>query len=165
LKSDVEIAEALEKVGHAYAANEKFDEALNYYLSALQQREKQGQRSKYSLQVARTLNYIGDTHRSLHQFEQALACYKRAITIYKHFPLETNRDRLRTLDKINKITQEIPSKTDVIVATKILRNRTTTSSLRSLKTKNNKNNVKSHENLLMSRNFPVSPIFKRFRNT
>jgi tetratricopeptide (TPR) repeat protein len=123
-KTDADEAKDLENVGSAYAANEKFDKALEYYSLALQLREKQGRKSQYSLDVARTLNYIGNMHNFLHQLDKALRCYRRALAIYEKFPSETNRDRLRTINKIKEITAKI----DVPTATEISLNRMPSSS-------------------------------------
>jgi tetratricopeptide (TPR) repeat protein len=127
-KTEADVAKASEKLGSAYAADENFRKALDCYLSALQHREKQGRRSKYSLDVARTLNYIGDMHHSLHQLEEALGFYRKALAIYKKFPSEANRDRLRTINKINKITSKMSSKIDVSSTTEISQNRMLSSS-------------------------------------
>jgi len=127
-KTEADVAKALEKLGSAYAADENFRKALDCYSAALQHREKQGRRSKYSLDVARTLNYIGDMHHSLHQLEEALGFYRRALAIYKKFPSEANRDRLRTIDKINKITSKMSSKIDASSTPEISQNRMLSSS-------------------------------------
>ena len=102
-KTNDDEAKDLEKVGSAYAASEDFHQALKYYLSALQLREKQGRTFKYSLNTARTLNDIGNTYHALHQTNEALNYYRRALAIYERFPSEANQDRLRTINKINQI--------------------------------------------------------------
>jgi tetratricopeptide (TPR) repeat protein len=111
-----------ENVGSCYAADGKFEEALSYYLSALRQREKQKKNVKCSLQIAQTVNLIGDMHRCLHQFEQALDFYKRAVTIYEMCPSKTIQDRLRTQNKISKVNQEISLKTSAYTTTQISNN-------------------------------------------
>jgi hypothetical protein len=67
-------------------------------------------------------------HHSLHQLEEALGFYRKALAIYKKFPSEANRDRLRTIDKINKITSKMSSKIDVSSTTEISQNRMLSSS-------------------------------------
>lgn len=106
-ESGIEIAEAQEKVGNSYAAEERFEVALDYYVSALQRREDREQSLTNSLEIARAINHIGDMHRHVYRLEKALACYKRAMTIYDMFPDEAEQNRLRTLGKINKVIQEI----------------------------------------------------------
>jgi tetratricopeptide (TPR) repeat protein len=121
-KSGTAITNALEGVGSAYAANGKFKEALIYYESALKRREKQGKDFKSSLQIAQTLNFIGNMHRDLYQLENALDYYRRAVTIYEKFPCQANRDRLRTINKIDTVTQEMSPKSIVSTMTPISRN-------------------------------------------
>jgi tetratricopeptide (TPR) repeat protein len=126
-ESGVEITNALESEGSAYATAGMFKQALPYYALALRRREEQETNLKNSLNIARTANLVGDMHRHLHQFEQALECYRRAVTIYELFPTETNRDWLRTTDKILKMLHEMSLKTRAFSST-------TTSGIRSAST-------------------------------
>lgn len=82
---------------------------MNYYIDAHHRREKEGNDRESSLNVARLLNYMGDSYRGLQDLEKALKCYEDCSKIQQKYLVVDHCDRRRLSDKIDQVIWQISS--------------------------------------------------------
>ena len=83
LEKERRVDEALKKGRDAYAA-QRYQEALPYFLSAVQLAERL--RENKSRYLEQGLKYVGDCYRELHRYQEAETAYIRRSEVQKDWP-------------------------------------------------------------------------------
>ncbi len=87
-------------MGNAYSSLGQYQQAIDYYLPALQLYQELGNPHR----VIMCLDNLGKTYRALKQYPQAIECYQAILEIKRN--LEDKEGEARTLITLGEIYQQ-----------------------------------------------------------